>query len=133
MHMHLEPGVHRLRTRTATADVAAQLTRAGWSVAVVDISGAADKAGLLDGLAADLRFPEWVGRNWDALADALGDLSWWEPGQRGRALVIAGASHLDDALLSQWSTLCAILAEAAERWSATPTPLGVLVRGRALG
>ena len=43
---------------------------------------AASKAELLDGLARALEFPGWVGRNWDALADALGDLSWLPAGPK---------------------------------------------------
>lgn len=30
----------------------------------------------LEAIAEALQFPEWFGRNWDALEDCLGDLSW---------------------------------------------------------
>ncbi len=132
MRMRLDPGVARLRSRSSTHDVASQLTRAGWAVRVVDVAGTRDKAGLLDAFARDLSFPSWVGRNWDALDDALRDLSWWAPGERGRAIIVAGAGRLDDALDAEWPTLCDVLTTATERWSETSTPLGVLVRGRAL-
>ena len=69
----------------------------------------------------------------DALSDALRDLSWWEPGARGRALIVAGAGRLDDDFDDDWAILCEILSEAADRWRTTDTPLGVLVRGKAVG
>jgi hypothetical protein len=132
MRMRLDPGVARLRSRSSTVDVAAHLARAGWAVRVVDVAEATDKGDLLTAFASALSFPSWVGRNWDALDDALRDLSWWPPGPRGRALIVAGASRLDDALAAEWPTLCDVLATATERWRDTDSPLGVLVRGRAL-
>jgi hypothetical protein len=132
MRMRLDPRVARLRSRSSTADVRSHLLRAGWDVRVVDVAEAQDKAGLLAAFATALSFPSWVGRNWDALDDALRDLSWWPAGERGRAIIVAGAGRLDDALDGEWPTLCDVLATAAERWRETPTPLGVLVRGRAL-
>jgi hypothetical protein len=132
MHLRLDPGVHRLRSRSSTAEAEAHLLRVGWSVRVVDVAAAHDKGGLLEAFAVGLGFPGWVGRNWDALSDALRDLSWWAPGARGRAVIVAGAGHLGDELDGEWATLCEILQEAAERWRTTDAPLGVLVRGRAL-
>jgi hypothetical protein len=35
-----------------------------------------DKPGLIAALRVALDFPDWVGANWDALSDALRDLSW---------------------------------------------------------
>ncbi len=131
--MRLDPGVSRLRSRSSTEEVAEHLSRAGWDVRVVDVGEASDKAGLLDAFGRALSFPAWVGRNWDALDDALRDLSWWMPGERGRAIIVAHAGLLDDALHREWATLCDVLATAADAWRSTPTPLGVLVRGRALG
>ena len=132
MHLRLDPGVHRLRSRSSTAEAAAHLVRAGWSVCVVDVAEARHKQDLLAAFAAGLRFPDWVGRNWDALSDALRDLSWWEPGVRGRAIIVAGAGHLGDEFDDEWATVCEILEEAADRWRSTEVPLGVLVRGRAV-
>jgi len=133
MHLRLDPGVHRLRSRASTEEVTAHLIRAGWSVCVVDVSGVPDKAGLLAAFAVGLRSPAWVAHNWDALLDSLRDLSWWEPGERGRALVVVGAGRLGGALNDDWATLCDVLAEATDHWLPASTPLGVLVRGRALG
>ena len=133
MHLRLDPGVHRLRSRASTVEVTAHLVRVGWSVSAIDVAGALDKAGILAAFAAGLSSPAWVGRNWDALLDALRDLSWWQPGERGRAIVVVGAGRLGDDLDGDWATLCDVLVEATDHWRATATPLGVLVRGRAVG
>lgn len=132
MRMRLDPGVARLRSRSSTADVAASLARAGWDVRVVDVGEALDKATLLDAFVRALSFPAWVGRNWDALDDALRDLSWWPSGERGRTIIVAGGARLADGLDGDWTTLCDVLRTAADRWRTTSTPLGVLVRGRAV-
>jgi len=42
----------------------------------LDIAGVSGKAQFLDRVAAALKFPATFGRNWDALADCLEDLSW---------------------------------------------------------
>ncbi len=133
MHLRLDPGVHRLRSRASTAEALAHLARAGWSARVVDLTNVTDKAGVLDAFAAGLLFPAWVGRNWDALSDALRDLSWWHSGERGRAIILTGAGRLEPGLEPEWRTLCDILQEAADEWRTTPDPLGVLVRGRPIG
>lgn len=132
MHLRLDPGVHRLRTRASTAEVVAHLARVGWSVRVVDLPPDADKAALLDACMRGISAPAWAGRNWDALVDVLRDLSWWVSGPRGRALVVAGAGRLGEGMDGEWATLCSVLVEAGDWWRASPTPLGVLVRGRPL-
>ena len=133
MHLRLDPGVHRLRSRSSTVDVTAHLVRVGWAVSVVDVSAVTDKAGMLRAFAVGLGSPPWVGRNWDALADVLRDLSWWPAGERGRAILVVGAARLGHDLDGEWATLCDVLTEAADHWRPAATPLGVLVRGRALG
>ena len=51
------------------------LTSLGHDVRIVGaVSGGVDKATVLDAFAADLDLPDWFGRNWDALLDALRDL-----------------------------------------------------------
>ncbi|CAM5500069.1 Barstar (barnase inhibitor) domain-containing protein OS=Streptomyces glaucescens OX=1907 GN=SGLAU_05885 PE=3 SV=1 [Streptomyces glaucescens] len=49
-------------------------------VVTVDLAGVTDKAGLMDRCARALDLPEWFGRNWDALADGLGDHTLWPEG-----------------------------------------------------
>ncbi|THF63633.1 hypothetical protein E6C76_13645 [Pseudothauera nasutitermitis] len=105
------PGVHA----PPVSDVAALLEAAqaiGARVARVDLSAVADKAGLLDALAAALDFPGWFGRNWDALADCLGDLSWVDAAQV--VVLLEHAETLRGAAPDDYATLLEICAEAAD-------------------
>jgi RNAse (barnase) inhibitor barstar len=70
-----EAGIHRLPPGDAQATAAAAQAL-GYAVFHVDMDACADKAALLARIAAALRFPDWFGHNWDALADCLGDMSW---------------------------------------------------------
>jgi len=45
------------------------------------MDGGADKASVLDGIAAAMSFPSYFGRNLDALYDLLTDLSWLPRGE----------------------------------------------------
>ena len=61
-------GVYRTREEKDILDA----TRgAKLDVVTVDV-----KDNLFDSLARALALPDWFGRNWDALEDVLGDLSW---------------------------------------------------------
>jgi hypothetical protein len=55
------------------ADIVAALRGSKLALASVRFG---EKDRLLADLAAALEFPAWFGRNWDALEDCLGDLSW---------------------------------------------------------
>lgn len=76
-------------------------------------AGITSKAALLDALAVNLRFPEYFGRNWDALWECICDLSWLPPGD-----VIL--SHRDLPLVGDRTllpTYLSILCEAVENWN----------------
>ena len=67
-------GVYRLNcTLEALHD---SVQRAGFSLFEVDIAGAHGRGEVLAEMARAIQAPDWFGHNWDALADALGDLSW---------------------------------------------------------
>jgi RNAse (barnase) inhibitor barstar len=75
----LPPGVYRWRTADPAADVRADADAAGWSFVLLDTTDVGDKAGFLDVCATAFDLPRWFGRNWDALADSLGDRSTGRP------------------------------------------------------
>jgi RNAse (barnase) inhibitor barstar len=82
----------------------------------VDLQGCNGKHLLLARLAAQLDFPGEYGRNWDALADALRDLSWL-PCARGYALLLDAADSLRSTAGSEFDTFLEILDETAVQWA----------------
>ena len=69
-------GVYRAGSAAAIVDAARE---SGVDLARIDA-----RDGVLESIAKALDFPAWFGRNWDALEDCLGDLSW----RRGSAQVL---------------------------------------------
>jgi hypothetical protein len=118
-------GVHRLAADTGAGDVAGVLGAAGWQVLTVDVDAATDKASLLAGFAAAGRFPAWVGGNWDALQDALRDLSWM-PGA-GYAVLLDGWDGYAVARPGDAEVLRGVLLSAAAWWEDAGTPFHVLL------
>ena len=85
----------------------------------------ASKAELLDALGRALGFPGWVGMNWDALADALGDLSWLPPGPK--VVVWTGTEALRSAQPAAYRTALEVLQDGAKRSLVSGRPLTVLL------
>ena len=100
--------------------LAAAARDAGLRAFRIDLAGCADKRTLLMRLAAQLDFPSGRGRNWDALADALRDLSWL-PG-KGYALLFNDAGTLQAAHPDDFATLLDILTEASDSWTEASVP-----------
>lgn len=70
-----EPGVQIWHAAFPVEDVRHAVEHAGWRFGHVDGWTHQDKAGFLDAVAEALDFPDWFGRNFDALADCLSDVS----------------------------------------------------------
>lgn len=115
--------------RVMGADVAPLLALAaeeGVAVHEIDLAGADDKPALLERICAALAFPDGWGRNWDALADGLNDLSWL--GDSGpRLLVWRGMDTLHADAPELESTLIDILEEASTRWAESDIALWSLI------
>ena len=73
------PGRYRLDRPLTVREIRDELVAAGWGIRIVDGAVMADRAALFDAFATACDFPEWFGRNWDAFADCLRDLSWLPP------------------------------------------------------
>jgi RNAse (barnase) inhibitor barstar len=69
-----------------------------------------DKMSTLDAIAAALSFPEWFGRNLDALYDCLTDLSWLPGGEH--VLVWSGSDELKQADPRAYLAIRSVLSDA---------------------
>lgn len=122
------PGVYRWLSQAHPDALRREAVAAGWTCHVLDGRGLVGAAELFDRCARLLAFPEWFGRNWDALADCLADLSWLAG--RGHVLLWEHIGVLAEADPQAWQTAYAVLTAAARiRGETGAVPLCVLVRG----
>ncbi|MDQ7990320.1 MAG: barstar family protein [Candidatus Dactylopiibacterium sp.] len=101
---------------------------AGFNACRIDLGLAHDAARVHDILSRALHFPEWYGRNWDALADCLCDLSWEEAD--GYVLIFQRADSLQRSAPEAFATLLAVLADAAAFWRDEGVAFWVLFIGQ---
>ncbi|MPY53240.1 barstar family protein [Streptomyces acidicola] len=106
--------------------LAEALVASGWAHIELDLAGVTDKSAFMDRCARALDLPDYFGRNWDALADCLGDLSW-APAARGRLVVVTGWQEFALAAPHDWGIAQEVLGEAGDRWRDTETPLQVVL------
>lgn len=78
------------RLGCSLAQLQASVRDAGLTLFVADMQGVKGKQNFLAALAAAAHFPAGFGANWDALADALCDLSWVDA--NGYVLLLCNAS-----------------------------------------
>jgi len=123
-----------------TAALAEAAETLDYEVVRIDLRACAGKSQLLEQLGEAMRFPDWFGNNWDALADALTDLSWWPA--NGYLLLLehsgdwqrasgqgpgdaratdARADDADDARAADLAVLLDILNETARAWAEQDT------------
>jgi RNAse (barnase) inhibitor barstar len=95
--------------------------RSGFLYKQIDLAGCRDKSSLLDRIARVLQFPKTFGRNWDALADCLGDLGWLPA--KGYWLEFTHAAGLRKAAPEDFDTLMSVLDDTATAWAARRIPL----------
>ncbi|MBV9023193.1 MAG: barstar family protein [Streptomycetaceae bacterium] len=100
------------------------------TVVTLELHGVTDKAAFMDRCARSLHFPEWFGRNWDALFDCLTDPDWMQ-GRGGWLVRVSGWQGYEAAAPEQWRTALAVFTDAAERWRDTATPLRIELTGQA--
>jgi hypothetical protein len=122
----LSPGIHRAPSALTAASLETALNASGLATLVVDLRDAEEKAQILDVFATGLRFPSWVGRNWDALDDALRDLSWLPTGTRGRAILLLSPRQPSASPSDELEVVHDVLKWAVESQAATRTPLIVV-------
>lgn len=86
----------------------------------IDLGECRNKATLLLRFSTTMEFPGSFGRNWDALSDALRDLSWSRAD--GYALFLEAAGDLRAADSASFETLVDVLTEASRAWTESDVP-----------
>lgn len=118
-------GVYQLQREPHEIERAAKA--AGLAVFRVDIHHVHGKADFLALLAKTMKFPEWFGGNWDALADVLTDLSWHDA--PGYVLVLEKAKHFGAGHRQDFATAIDVMGFASGEWRQEGKPFWVFVSG----
>jgi hypothetical protein len=122
VHQLLEIGDPALIAHIGSAadfeELAQQLEDHGATPRRTQGSAMATLDGLFDEVSSALFFPNYFGRNWDALDECLVDLSWL-PAPAYVLLIDGALDVLRDEPLEQLATFVRILARAASDWAVT--------------
>ena len=92
----------------------------GTYFAQLDASEAADKTQFLSLIRVALSCPGYVALNWDAIAEAVGDLEWLQ--NTGFVIVVFNARDLWCRMPKEAGTLVEVALSAAELWSRSQIP-----------
>lgn len=122
-----DPGVYRWSSHLPAADVEHAVAHAGWRAFTLDGRSVTDAEGFHNAVARACELPSWYGRNWDALADCLADLSWAPA--RGRVLLYEGWGMLARTDPQAWQAVRGVLFDTCTYWHEAGTPFAVLLRG----
>lgn len=106
-------------------DVRAAAKEAGFSLFDVDLSEVRSKSEFLAAIAQKIEAPEWFGKNWDALADALSDLSWKKA--PGYVLLLVHGNENFNLLENDHDVARDILETTVEYWKGQGKPFWVFM------
>ncbi|MEV0218893.1 barstar family protein [Streptomyces sp. NPDC050704] len=104
-----------------TEDVAGRLA------VTLDLDGVTDKTDFMERCVRALELPDWFGRNWDALADSLGDPSVWPAAavEKGLLVVVTGWRTYAKARPDEWEIAQDVFTQAVDRTSALSVVLAL--------
>jgi Barstar (barnase inhibitor) len=118
---HAAPQIYRLDADLPLAILAGQVAASGGELFELDGELMSETAGLMAEFARVLRFPDYFGKNWDALSDCLTDLSCFDA-RSHFVLAIDNWDYCASPILQD------ILQETITLWADSETPLYVLLR-----
>ena len=100
---------------------------AEFAIAVLDGTDAATRSGFFQDIASSLHFPDYFGRNWDAVYDCLTDLNWLPAA--GYVLVLDGFDQFATNEPEQWDIGLKVLREACAFWQPLSRQMLALLYG----
>ena len=116
-----EAGVYSINCELSDVRVAA--SEAGFALFDVELTSVQHKGEFLTVIAQAISAPHWLGKNWDALADALGDLSW-QPSP-GYVLVLRHGGETFNLGASDHEIVREILQDSVSFWKQNGKPFWV--------
>jgi len=125
----LEPpfGLREFRSRLSSDELKRSLDEQGIRCFVLDLRGVSGKAALLEAWGESVEVPQWVGRNWDALDEAVRDLSWARAERY--VVIVTGGGELASVEAKSWQMTLDILRTGVAEWETRGVPMLILVRG----
>jgi hypothetical protein len=118
-------GVYQVRENATEVVRAAQA--AGLACFRIDLVRVRAKEEFLDSVSTAMRFPDWFGHNWDALADCLQDLSWI--GDSGWVLLLENGGAFSEGRQGEFAAAMELMAGAAQFWRKRGKPFWTLIAG----
>lgn len=116
-----EAGVYTITC--SLSDVRGAASEAGYAVFDADLSAVHSKGEFLAAIAQAIHAPDWLGKNWDALADVLGDLSW--QAAQGYVLVLRNGGEGLNLAEHDHEIASAILQDTVNFWKTQGKPFWV--------
>jgi RNAse (barnase) inhibitor barstar len=117
-----------VRQLVADANDIEQLAKAlGLVIVRIDLARLSSKTGLLGRAASALRFPEWFGKNWDALSDCLTDLSWLDG--KGWVIIFENAKAFAERKPQLFENAVEVFQAASDYWRRAGKPFWVFFYG----
>ena len=107
----------------ALDDVRQAAQDAGYVLFDIDLTGIHSKSEFLAIIAEKIEAPEWFGKNWDALADALSDLSW--KNAPGYVMLLVNCNENFNLLANDHDVARDILETTAEYWKSLGKPFWI--------
>ena len=104
-------------------DIERAAKAAGLFVVRVDLAHLGSKTGFLGRAAKALKFPEWFGKNWDALNDCLTDLSWLHG--NGWVIIFENGKALAERKPQVFQNAVEVFQSASDHWRRAGKPFWV--------
>jgi RNAse (barnase) inhibitor barstar len=105
----------------------AQHVQHGFKIAELDGSCITGKGELLDAIARSLSFPDYFGRNWDALEECLRDLEWLPA--PGYVMLFTDADPFWQKDPGAFIVLVSVVGSASDEWAKEGVPFHLVVVG----
>src|SRR3954469_15044714 len=120
-----QSGVFQLNEKPEVIEQAADA--AGLKLSKINLTRIRGKAALLTHIARILEFPNWFGKNWDALHDCLSDLS--RTREQGCVILLGNGNEFAARYPQTFDTAMRVFESAAEQWRSAGKPFWVLIDG----